>query len=113
MCSARLVAHDKPCRRGYDKPYIVNLMKSKKRDAAGLEAELMRLNELVRARRKQLARLDSCPHKDCECRAVWHEVVEEKLSHQVGKVRQGVRGGKNSASKGSRSKKATAKSKRG
>ncbi len=67
-------------------------MKSKKSDAVELEAELLRLNELVRARRKQLARLEACPNKDCECRAVWHDVVEEKLKHQVGKIRNGVRG---------------------
>lgn len=67
-------------------------MKSKKPDAVELEAELLRLNDLVRARRKQLARLDTCPHKDCECRAVWHETVEKNLSTQVGKIRQGVRG---------------------
>jgi hypothetical protein len=69
-------------------------MKSKKRDAVELEAELLRLNELVRARRKQLARLAVCPNKDCECRAVWHEVVEEKLKTQVGKIGSGVRSSK-------------------
>jgi hypothetical protein len=67
------------------------MMKSKKRDAAELEAELLRLNDLVRARRKQLARLDACPNKDCECRAVWHEVVEKNLATQVHNVRTQVR----------------------
>ena len=65
--------------------------KSKKPEAAELEAELLRLNDLVRARRKQLARLAACPHKDCECRAVWHEVVEQNLATQVHKVRSHVR----------------------
>lgn len=57
-----------------------------------LEAELLRLNELVRARRRQLARLAVCPNKDCECRAVWREVVEKDLAGQVGKIRREVRG---------------------
>ncbi len=57
-----------------------------------LESELLRLNELVRARRKQLARLESCPNKSCECRRVWREVVEKDLAKQVGKIRRGVRG---------------------
>ena len=67
-------------------------MKNTKREAAELEAELLRLNTLVRERRQQLARLEDCPNKDCECRRVWREVVEEKLSRQVGKVRRQVRG---------------------
>ena len=85
-------------------------MKSKKREAAGLESELMRLNELVRARRKQLARLEDCPNKDCECRAVWHEVVAKKLNSQVGNVRRGVR--PKSSTKPGRSGKNGSKSKR-
>jgi len=67
------------------------MMKSKNPEALELEAELLRLNDLVRARRAQLARLESCPHKDCECRAVWREAVEKNLSLQVGKVRRQVR----------------------
>jgi hypothetical protein len=67
-------------------------MKSTQRQAAELESELLRLNSLVRERRKQLARLESCPNKDCECRRVWREVVEKKLSRQVGKIRKQVRG---------------------
>lgn len=67
-------------------------MKSKKQQAVALEAELARLNELVRARRKQLTRLEDCPHTDCECRAVWREVVDKKLKAQVRKVRRSVRG---------------------
>jgi hypothetical protein len=67
-------------------------MKSTQREAAELEAELLRLNTLVRERRTQLARLENCPHKDCECRQVWKEVVEKKLANQVGKVRKQVRG---------------------
>ena len=67
-------------------------MKSKQRQALALEAELLRLNDLVRARRAQLARLEKCPNKDCECRAVWRETVEDNLSRQMGKVRREVRG---------------------
>jgi hypothetical protein len=66
-------------------------MKNKKRQTAELEAELLRLNTLVRERRDQLARLENCPNKDCECRRVWREVVETNLTRQVGKVRQEVR----------------------
>jgi hypothetical protein len=67
-------------------------MKRTQREAAQLEAELLRLNSLVRERRSQLARLEACPNKDCECRRVWKEVVEKKLSQQVGKIRKQVRG---------------------
>jgi hypothetical protein len=66
-------------------------MKRKERDAVELETELLRLNELVRARRKQLVRLAACPNKDCQCRAVWREVVEKNLAGQVGKIRRQVR----------------------
>jgi len=69
------------------------MMKSKQRQVLELEAELLRLNALVRQRRKQLAYLDKCPNKDCECRRVWHEVVEKKLAQQMGKVRRRVRNG--------------------
>jgi len=65
-------------------------MKSKGREAADLEAELLRLNTLVRQRRAQLARLEACPNKSCECRKVWREVVEQKLAFQVGKIRKNV-----------------------
>jgi hypothetical protein len=63
----------------------------KPRVATDLEAELVRLNALVRERRKQLARLDKCPNKDCPCRFVWREHVEQNLAGQVGKIRQQVR----------------------
>ena len=66
-------------------------MKSKKQDALALEVELLRLNLLVRQRRAQLARLEKCPNKDCECRQVWREVVEQDLARQVGKVSRRVR----------------------
>jgi len=66
-------------------------MKSKPKQAAELEDELVRLTTLVRARRKQLARLATCPHKDCECRAVWREVMEKDLANQMGKIRRQVR----------------------
>jgi hypothetical protein len=66
-------------------------MKRKQDKASDLESELLRLNELVRARRKQLERLEVCPHTDCECRQVWHEVTESKLATQMGRVNKGVR----------------------
>jgi hypothetical protein len=69
-------------------------MKRKQDGAAELEAELLRLNNLVRQRRKQLAFLAKCPNKDCECRAVWREVVEKNLAGQVGKIRRHVNGPK-------------------
>lgn len=61
-------------------------MKSKKQEVIELEAELVRLNDMVRARRAQLSRLEKCPNKDCECRAVWKEVVEKDLASQMGKI---------------------------
>jgi hypothetical protein len=67
------------------------MKKSKQSDAVELESELLRLNTLVRERRKQLARLAVCPNKTCECRKVWSEVVEEKLAGQMGKIRKQVR----------------------
>jgi hypothetical protein len=67
------------------------MMKSTQQEALEFEAELLRLNALVRQRRKQLARLDKCPNKDCECRAVWREVVEKNLAGQVRKIRRQVR----------------------
>jgi hypothetical protein len=66
-------------------------MKRKQKEPAELEAELTRLTELVRQRRKTLARLAQCPNTDCECRAVWHEHVEKNLAGQVGKVRSHVK----------------------
>jgi hypothetical protein len=66
-------------------------MKRARPKMAKLEAELVRLNTLVRERRLQLARLEECPNHDCECRHVWREVVETKLAAQVGKVREHVR----------------------
>jgi hypothetical protein len=72
---------------------------SKKQQAVQLEGELLRLNELVRARRAQLARLDACPNKDCECRAVWEESVDRTLAGQVGKIRKHVKNGGSSKAK--------------
>ncbi len=65
-------------------------MKKKQQEAIELEAELIRLNTLVRARRKTLARLAVCPNKDCECRKVWKEQVEQTLAGQVGKIRRQI-----------------------
>jgi hypothetical protein len=62
----------------------------KPQEATELEAELLRLNTLVRERRKQLARLEDCPNKDCPCRLVWRNHVEKNLAGQVGKIRQQV-----------------------
>ena len=63
----------------------------KPQEATELEAELLRLNALVRERRKQLARLEKCPNKDCPCRVVWKNHVEKNLAGQVGKIRHHVR----------------------
>jgi hypothetical protein len=52
---------------------------------------LLKLNSLVRQRRKQLAFLEKCPNKNCECRLVWRQVVEKNLSEQVGKIRYHVK----------------------
>lgn len=68
-------------------------MKSKQTEIVELEAELLRLNNLVRARRVQLEKLEKCPNKDCECRQVWRDVVETNLAKQVGKIRGHVRNG--------------------
>jgi hypothetical protein len=73
----------------------------KQRAVTDLEAELVWLNTLVRERRKQLARLDKCPNKDCPCRFVWREQVEKNLAGQVGKIRQQVHSkGKSAKPKG-------------
>jgi hypothetical protein len=66
------------------------IMNWKQRETTDLEAELLRLNALVRERRKQLARLEKCPNKDCPCRFVWREQVEKNLEGQVGKIRRQV-----------------------
>ena len=63
---------------------------AKPQEATDLEAELLRLNMLVRERRKQLARLEKCPNKDCPCRFVWREHVEKNLAGQVGKIQRQV-----------------------
>ena len=67
-------------------------MNGKAQQATEIEAELLRLNALVRERRKQLARLEKCPNKDCPCRLVWRNHVEQNLAGQVGKIRRHVRG---------------------
>lgn len=64
---------------------------NKRLAATELEGELVRLNALVRERRKQLARLEKCPNKQCPCRLVWRNVVEKNLAKQVGEVRRQVR----------------------
>jgi hypothetical protein len=66
-------------------------MKGTKREINELETELLKLNVLVRQRRAQLARLQNCPNKDCECRRVWRLIVEKNLARQVGKLRKQVR----------------------
>ena len=84
----------------------LRVMKNKKQEAVELEAELLRLTELVRARRKQLVKLRECPHSDCECRAVWKDHVDKSLASQVSKVRQQV------AHKASKAKTAKGKTKK-
>lgn len=74
-------------------------MKTDNLNATELEAELVRLNALVRERREQLARLEDCPNQACPCRVVWREVVEKNLATQVRKVRHNVRTGRNSSAK--------------
>ncbi len=68
------------------------MTKSKQREALELEAELIRLNTLVRQRREQLQRLRDCPNPACPCRVVWRDHVEKNLAKQVGKIRKHVRG---------------------
>jgi hypothetical protein len=67
------------------------MINGKKQAATELEAELVRLSLLVRERRKQLARLDKCPNKDCPCRFVWREHVENNLAGQMVEIRRRVR----------------------
>jgi hypothetical protein len=73
--------------------------KSKQRETAELEAELLRLNALVRERREQLARLEKCPNPECPCRLVWKEHVARGLASQMGKIRRQVRGKAETATK--------------
>ena len=61
-------------------------MSSKPRETLALEAELIRLNALVRERRQQLARLKACPNPECPCRVVWKNKVEEGLAEQMRKT---------------------------
>ncbi|MRR52713.1 MAG: hypothetical protein EG825_17720, partial [Rhodocyclaceae bacterium] len=75
-------------------------MKTKQQQAAELADELLRLNALVRARRAQLARLEKCPYKDCECRRVWRDVVEKDLAGQMGKISRSISNGKANGIKG-------------
>jgi hypothetical protein len=74
----------------------------KSQEATELEAQLLRLNTLVRERRKQLARLEDCPNKDCACRLVWRDHVEKNLAGQVGKLRRQVRDKATQAAKSKR-----------
>ena len=63
---------------------------SKTQEKLELEAELMRLNELVRERRSDLARIQECPNETCKCRAVWKEQVDKTLASQVRKIRKQI-----------------------
>lgn len=63
---------------------------SKKQDKLELEAELMRLNELVRERRSDLARIAECPNETCKCRVLWTEQVDKTLASQVRKIRKQI-----------------------
>lgn len=63
-------------------------MKRKPQEKIELEAELLKLNDLVRERRKELAKIQDCPNHDCHCRAVWKEQVDKNLAGQVRKIRR-------------------------
>jgi hypothetical protein len=63
---------------------------SKQQEKLELESELMRLNELVRERRNDLARIEECPNETCKCRAVWKEQVDKTLASQVRKIRKQI-----------------------
>ena len=65
-------------------------MKRKTQTKVELEAELLRLNSLVRERRAQLERMEDCPNKECRCRAVWQEQVDKGLASQIRKIRRQV-----------------------
>lgn len=84
-------------------------IKSRPLDATELEAELLRLNALVRERRKQLARLKNCPNPKCPCRVVWRGVVEKNLASQVGRIRRNVRSAAGGSSKGKKAAARTSK----
>jgi hypothetical protein len=66
-------------------------MKSKATEVAELESELLRLNALVRYRRRQLDEIDRCPNAECECRRVWRHQVESTLAEQMGKIGKKVK----------------------
>ena len=66
------------------------MMKRKEHEKLKLEAELLRLNALVRERREQLARIEECPNQACRCRAVWKEQVEKTLTGQMRKIRRQI-----------------------
>jgi hypothetical protein len=68
------------------------MMNGKVPQVTELEAELTRLSAMVRERRKQLARLEKCPNKDCPCRFVWREHIEENLAGQIGTIQRQVCG---------------------
>lgn len=63
-------------------------MKVKPKTTQELETELRLLTEMVRDRRKELARLQTCPNKSCQCRVVWREQVEKNMASQVRKIRR-------------------------
>lgn len=63
---------------------------SKKQEKLELEAELMRLNELVRERRSDLDRIQECPNETCKCRALWKDHVDKTLASQVRKIRKQI-----------------------
>ena len=84
-------------------------MKNQQRPAVELEAELLRLNALVRERRKELARLEKCPNKTCTCRLFWRDHVEKTLARQMGKIRRQLRTQPGKPGKAARAKQPTAK----
>jgi hypothetical protein len=66
-------------------------MKTKQHEIVELEAELLRLNRLVRDRRRELVRLAKCPNETCACRLFWQDHVEKLVARQMRKIRQKIR----------------------
>jgi hypothetical protein len=84
---------------------------SKKQEKVELESELMRLNELVRERRSDLARIQECPNETCKCRLLWNEQVDKTLASQVRKIRKQIVVDKTNSSKPTKSAKSVKRKK--
>lgn len=68
-------------------------MTTKTRQTIELEAELKRLNALVRERREFLASLVTCPNSDCPCRVEWKDRADKGLARQMRKIGKQVSNG--------------------